>query len=57
MVERVPQVHVEQGPGEHLGAKSTTKPTTMPLGAWHGTGSEAAGGDWAQDKRLEAKVQ
>lgn len=56
MVEHVPQAHVEQEPGEHLGLKSTIKPIT-PSGEWQGAGSEAAGRDWAQDKRLEAKVE
>lgn len=50
MVKPVPQTHVEQGLGEHLGAKSTIKPKTL-FRAWLGTGSEAAGRDWAQDKR------
>lgn len=56
MVEHVPQAHVEEELGEHLGVKSTIKPIT-PSGEWQGTGSEAAGREWAQDKTLEAKVE
>lgn len=56
MVKPVPQAHMEQGLGEHTGAKSTIEPVTA-LRARLGTGSEAAGMDWTQDKRLEAKME